>query len=549
MKKHIILSVIAASAVLTACTDVLGIQPTSAYSPEIVWGDADAVNHYVYGFYAYMKNYSEVGDYNQSAYSDAFADILKSGSWNQYNHPYNTAMMQESTFTQAGAGSFECWSDQYTYIRRCNEFLSEAPQYVAKYGAGAIRQWTAEVRFIRGLAYMRLMMIYGNDDPSFAKGGVPLRLELQGPEKNDMPRCTWEEGWQTVIDEFEFAARNLPEKAAESGRLTKAAGYGMLSRAALFAKKWDRCISAADSCALAGGALAVDYKTAISAPLDAENLIAVRFTTDGKMSHRADVFFRPIGDMPYHNRTAIYGVLAPTSELVDSYEMADGTPFDWATYASNPYVGREKRFYDSILYNDCVWEDRHLQIYAGGTDHQDTFVCSGGTSGTPTGYYFRKFITESETSWELNGSSHFAPYLRYAEVLLNKAEACAEKGDLDAACSALNLVRARAGLPGRADTDKASFMKHLQHERMIELAGEGRRLWDLRRWKLAEETLNGKAMHGVKITDNGDGTFTYTQETCDADRTRIFPSRYYAFSIPESERNNNKALGDNNPGW
>ncbi|MCQ2158298.1 MAG: RagB/SusD family nutrient uptake outer membrane protein [Bacteroidales bacterium] len=548
MKTKNILVSFAFAAALCSC-NVLDIQPTSDFSPEVVWGDSDAVDHYVYGFYAYMKNYCEVSSSNQSSYSDAYADVLKSGSWNQYNHGYNTTMMQESSFSAVGAGAFECWDDQYTYIRRCNEFFRDAPTYVSKYGEEKINAWTAEVRFIRALCYMRLMMVYGNDDPSFAKGGVPIRLEVQGPDKNDMPRCTWDEGWDVVLNDLQFAATYLPKDAPASGRLKKAAAYGMISRAALYAKRWERVVSAADSCALYGGELAADYKTVISTASCPENLIAVSFTSDGKMNHRADTFFRPIGDRSRHGNKDIYGVIGPTSELVDSYEMADGTPFDWTTFGDDPYTGREPRFYASIIYNGCKWEDRTIELYEGGEDAYDTFTCSNTTKSTPTGYYFRKFITEGESNWETNGSSHFAFFLRYAEVLLNKAEAQAELGHVEDACATLNLVRTRVNLPGRTDTDKDAFMAHLRSERMVELAGEGRRFWDLRRWKLAEDAINGQVVHGVQIKKEEDGSFTYTTVSVDADRTRIFPSRYYAFSIPESERNNNLALGENNPGW
>ena len=550
MKKAIRNILVLASLTVCAasCNDVLNITPTTSYSSDVIWSDSEAVDHYVYGLYAFMKNYCEVSSYNQASYTDAYADVLKSGSWNQYNHSYNTAMLQESSFTSTSAGAFECWDDMYSYIRRCNELLRDAPDHT-DLGATNINTWTAETRFIRALAYMRLMMVYGNDDPTFENGGVVLRTVLEGPEMNDKARSTWDESWDVIIEDLEFAARKLPDTPSATGRLGKAAGYGMLSRAALYSKRWERCISAADSCKVYGGALADSYKTAISSATNAENLIAVQFTTDGKMSHRADVFFRPVGDMPYHSKVSIYGVIAPTSELVDSYEMADGTDFDWSVNGSDPYSGREPRFYASILYNGCEWEGRTIETFVGGTDGRTDFACTGTTTSTPTGYYFRKFITENETNWETYGSSHFAPYLRYSEVLLNKAEAYAELGEYSDACEALNEVRARVGLPGRSDDDYYTFMEHLRNERLVELAGEGRRFWDLRRWKLAESLLNGTSLHGVDVKVAEDGTATYTQISVDADRTRVFPERYYAFSIPETERNNNTALGENNPGW
>ena len=143
--------------------------------------------------------------------------------------------------------------------------------------------------------------------------------------------------------------------------------------------------------------------------------------------------------------------------------------------------------------------------------------------------------------------------MRYAEVLLNKAEAYARMGDLANALVCLNEIRSRVGLPERTAADEAEFMKHLRHERMVELAGEGFRLWDLRRWRLAHDEdgfIHGKQAHGVKISkDEATGTLTFSQVEVDAGMKRLFPERFYLFSLPVNERSNNKLLGQNNPGW
>ena len=92
---------------------------------------------------------------------------------------------------------------------------------------------------------------------------------------------------------------------------------------------------------------------------------------------------------------------------------------------------------------------------------------------------------------------------------------------------------------------------------MVELAGEGFRFWDIRRWRIAGDDLavegdgiiHGAVAHGVKITKDADGNFSYEQVAVDAGRTRVFLDHYYAFSIPVEERSNNRLFGDNNPGW
>ena len=232
--------------------------------------------------------------------------------------------------------------------------------------------------------------------------------------------------------------------------------------------------------------------------------------------------------------------------------MADGSEFEWAVNGSDPYTGREPRFYATVLYNDALWEGRRIQTYAGGTDARQNFKRTGAVQSTTTGYFFRKFLTEDQQGWEKNGSSHFGIFLRYAEVLLNKAEALAQMGDLANATIELNRVRERVGLPGRATAASLEeFMGYIRHERIVELAGEGFRYWDLRRWRLAEDVINGQVVHGVDVTKKPDGTFSYTRiDVDDASKgTRVFPERYYYFAIPIAEETNNKLFGENNEGW
>ena len=105
-------------------------------------------------------------------------------------------------------------------------------------------------------------------------------------------------------------------------------------------------------------------------------------------------------------------------------------------------------------------------------------------------------------------------------------------------------------MPDKTAGTLDDFMKLIEHERMVELAGEGFRFWDLRRWRRAVDVLDNMSVHGVKITKNGDDTFTYEQEDADDGEKRHFFEKYYAFSIPQAERSRNGAVKYyNNPGW
>jgi starch-binding outer membrane protein, SusD/RagB family len=207
------------------------------------------------------------------------------------------------------------------------------------------------------------------------------------------------------------------------------------------------------------------------------------------------------------------------------------------------------------MYNGCPWENRTIQTYVGGSDGFVAFTQNGSTNGhTCTGYYLRKYLQENNTTFNTDYSWQYDAVLRYAEVLLNKAEAYAQLnyGSYKTqALEAMNEVRTRVGLPSKTTTDAPdldSFMKLLRKERCTELAGEGFRYWDLRRWKLAVNVINGQNAHGVKITKNDDGTYTYDKVACDGGTPRIFLEKYYYFSLPTSEISNNK-LCENNPYW
>ena len=217
--------------------------------------------------------------------------------------------------------------------------------------------------------------------------------------------------------------------------------------------------------------------------------------------------------------------------------MADGKEFDWNNpeMAANPYEGREPRFYASILYNGCQWKGETLYTYEGSVDG---YGLGGGT--TCTGYYMRKLFDPEISKSQMRRTDLTFYYMRYAEVLLIYAEAMAMQDKLTEALEALNEVRDRVDLPAVSASTKTEFMKLLRHERMVELAFEGHRFWDLRRWGLATTVLNGTHMEGVKPTKVGDG-YEYDVVDCDAGKTRVYLEKYNRFPIPIAEIQQNSA--------
>lgn len=564
MKKRIVkilIGIVAFCLGTTSC-DVLDLNDTTVLSDLAVWNTESAADMYITAAYKTFADVSQVAN-SRSVYYDSYSDLMKSTAWDLYSHQYNKALLQTSAFTTGSAGAFECWSDVYGRIRRANVLLDEITRYgVSIYGEDWCNIRRAEVRFCRAFSYYRLIRVYG---------GVVLRTETSGTNGVDdgsyeadvnRKRSTEAESWDFVIKELQWAGEHLPESwsASWEGRATSKAAYGLISRIALFAGQWQVAIDAANKVNDLGGKLADDYAKIFQVDGGQDNSKEILFTLyylKGSVTHNYDRYNRPFGDNAVYN-TQVYAEHVPTAELADLYEFKDGTEFQWNTYAENhadPYTDREPRFQATVMYNGCKWEGRTVQTYVGGSDGFTAFTQSGSTNGhTCTGYYLRKYLQENNSTFVTDYSWQYDAVLRYAEVLLNKAEAYAQL-DYDKynteALGALNEVRNRVGLPEKTLTDapdKDSFMALLRKERCVELAGEGFRYWDLRRWKLAENVVNGQNAHGVKITKANDGTFSYEKLECDGGSPRIFLEKYYYFSLPTSETANNK-LCENNPYW
>lgn len=564
MKKRTLKTLIGAVALslgMASC-DVLDLNDTTVLSDLAVWNTESAAEMYITAAYKTFTDVSQVAN-SRSVFYDSYSDLMKSTAWDQYNHQYNKALLQNNAFATGSAGAFECWSDVYERIRRANVLLDEITRYGApKYGEDWCDIRRAEVRLCRAFSYYRLIRVYG---------GIVLRTETSGTNGVDdgsyeadihRKRLTEAESWDYVINELLWAGKHLPEKWDDSwtGRATQKTAYGLVSRMALFAGQWQVAIDAAEEVKRQGGDLAEDYAKLFQVDGGQDNSKEILFALyyqKGSVTHNYDRYNRPFGDNDVYT-TQVYAEHVPTAELADLYEFKDGTTFSWNTYAENhadPYTDREPRFHATIMYNGCDWEGRTIQTYVDGTDGFSEFTQSGSTNGhTCTGYYLRKYLQENNTTFVNDHSWQYDAVLRYAEVLLNKAEAYAQLNYdryKTEALDALNEVRNRVGLLDKTTTDapdKDSFMALLRKERCVELAGEGFRYWDLRRWKLAENVINGQNAHGVKIKKNADDTFTYEKVECDGGTSRIFLEKYYYFSLPTAETANNK-LCENNPYW
>lgn len=543
---------------LSSCNEeVLGLNRTDAFSDVAVWSSKDNADLYLVGAYNTFREISNVGAFEKN-FTDGMSDLFKDTGWYSHDNGMNIALLMDTGFNSSSAGIFECWDNCYNRIRICNTMILDIERYGSKFGEQWCAERRAEVRFCRAYNYYRLARVYG---------GVPLRTENSGslgglsdgavPEDLQMERASEMDTYRFILEDLSYSAEHLPEywPSKWKGRATKLSAWAFISRLALYTEDWELVRTAADKCKSLGAALAPDYSALFDASKGQDNSREVLFATyylQGKLAHNYDRRMRPLGDSQTYG-IECYAYFCPTEELVSLYEWADGTPFSWDSWQAeghpDPYSEREPRFQATVLYHGAQWDGRTIDISAGGADRYSEFeLQTGNVMGcTCTGYYTRKYLQESNSSFPTKYSDQCDNVIRYAEVLLNKAEACAQMGELTEGTKALNEVRERVELPARNPSGKEELMDLVRRERCVELAGEGLRYWDLRRWKIAHSVIDGKNVTGT-IVEGSPEAPVYTRVDADGGAKRIFPEKYYYFAIPVAEISNNK-LCDQNPLW
>jgi len=554
--KHALL---AAGIVVAAYGCKVDIQPTDRYTETAVWSNPANMELYINGMYSEFRTF-QFGTFpiGYSNATDALSDIEKYTSTVAGNGTVNILATDASRVNAAGP-QLNYWSAGYTRIRRLNEFLDGLAKY-AKVDEATKAQYEAEARFIRGYVYFWLVKLHGS---------VILLDNIEQYLTKEHERSSEEDCWKFIAADFAFAAEHLPEErdAAHTGRATKGAAYGMLARTWLYAAsiaEYDKKqfnqdpltgVSAANAQAFYQNAenaaqavmdlaaqgyygLETDYAAIFTNRNTKEAIFKLDFVAP-QVTHNFDLGFAPPGDAP--GQCLVYGV--PTAELVDEYEMSDGSKFSWSdpAMAANPYSNREPRFYASILYNGASWKDRTINTTpADATEGFSEYAVTTEPRKTVTGYYIRKMLDPASNDFVVNKSTQSWIELRYAEILLIAAEARTKLNDISGAQQALNLLRNERGLPNTTASTASTLMQAIEHERIVELAFEGHRYWDLRRWRKAHIVLNGVRFTGHRVTPTDDG-FNYEVVNCDNVDRQFTPALYY-IPIPVSELQNNPAL-------
>jgi hypothetical protein len=245
-----------------------------------------------------------------------------------------------------------------------------------------------------------------------------------------------------------------------------------------------------------------------------------------------------------------WGACDPTQDLVEQYEYLDGkTAAEGSKYydSDHPYANRGKRFYASIIYNGSEWRGDTIYTRLGISNNPNEINVHnrGGNLGR-TGYFMKKLqdSTIASTNNDLDGSNVII--YRYAEVLLNYAEAKNElSGPDQTVYNAINKIRERAGLPDLPKGLSINEMRQkIRHERRIELAFEGKRFYDIRRWKIADNIFS-QPIHGMKITKQN-GKLHY--EKIPVRKVTFNLSKNYLLPVPQYAMDKNPKLKQN-PGY
>ena len=573
--KNIVLSTLGI-VTLASCSEQMDYKEFSIRDAEYMKKKFDRAGGFISTIYADLD--SDFGNYGGAMLSSATDESV-------YSHSGNAIESFFDGSWSASNANGSLWTTCYHGIAYCNLFLDEFTgltfddykldkNYEAEMYQYNNYQW--EARWARAYFYFLLVRQYG---------GVPLiTSNMSADEANAQPRATAEEIFKFIDDECVAIKDtitkdygdlgNLAMSPANNGRANNLAVLALRARAALYhasplfnpnndTELWRKAAetnkAVIDSCTARGMSLG-DYATLFNGEESWKNAAATREIIFGRRMPTAnntiETYNFPVGMSG--EGAGGQGGNCPTQNLVDAYEMTNGKLIsdpESGYDPQNPYQGRDKRLAMTVARNGDTWPNANtipLETFVGGVHGLPT------TYATTTGYYLRKYVNAS-VKIAASGSSaattvnHVWVTFRLAEFYLNYAEAMfnlsgsgysAANGFTMTPEYAINVVRKRAGQPNLpAGLSSTDFKSRYENERFVELAFEGHRFFDVRRWKEAEKYF--KTIRGMQITKNSDDTFTYTPVTV---QSRQWNDKMYLFPIPQNELLKAGNLTQN-PGW
>ena len=562
---------------LTSCEDMFGDfldkAPSNELTEEQTFKEWETTRQFHFDTYNYLRHGAcRINNSWMDAATDlAITSYANAGTRLSFNigNYYANAGASELTAT---------WEHYYRAIRKCNmllERIDNVPKPTDEMDTYEVNKmnYKGESRFLRAYFFWELFLRYG---------AIPMVTEVLDPNGDLLSNYRERPSVKTYVDfimkELDECEDQLMDKPAETdrgGRICKPMARALLSRVKLYMAsdrfRSESSVTWADAAATAQSFID-DYGNLYSLDIAyGENML--------KNAHEAKnpetIFWRndvQMGWLTIMNDTPVgeggNGGLCPSQNLIDMYDMADGTsPFkiydetgapvyngleptvaQGSTYNdAAPCANRDPRLAASILYQGVRWGSGQINVIKGQRDNP-----IGNANATPTGYYVRKYIPEEILVNNHTGVSYRNwTIIRYAEILLNYAEALNE-ADYDAnkgtICGLLDQIRHRAGITGnvadRQDLDNQEAMRNfIRKERTVELAFEDHRAWDVRRWNVAEKAL-GHDIIGMEVTMGNGNEVIFTRKKA---QSRVFEAKMYLYPIPETKVWETNI--ENNPGW
>ncbi len=485
--------------------------------------------------------------------------------------------------TQSAANFGSIYANYYVGIARANALLLSMDRAIGV-SQERYREIKGQALAIRAFHYLFLTELFGD---------VPFPDKIpQNPAEGLFPRLPKAEIADILLDDLNSAAGMLPAKWKnndDQGRITRGFALGLRARIALYNGRYADAIASAkaimDNEAEFGYQLHPNYKELFQ--LGGKNSSEIMLRYPSAQGFKTTSF----PDVQGSRNLAGSSVTAPTQSLVDSYECIDGKPIDESDMydPKRPFENRDPRLEASIVTPRSKWAgiifeshpDSAVLVKADGTrGGVNNDSRSGIWAAAFCGYIWKKYTVEEYQAklqkWDDIGFS----LMRYAEILLIYAEAKIMSDNIDQSVpEAINRVRARAYGVSATDTDnypaiktldKAELLKVIRRERKVELANEGFRLFDIRRWRIAEKVMPVKIYGRVLdyttatgipqidddcfVTYNGiESQYDYNTDARFANAFRIFnPARDYLCPIPQTEIDAYKRYGgtlSQNPGY
>jgi hypothetical protein len=617
--------------IATSCVDPIKFgdsflekAPGVATTQDTIFGKAEYARAFLWNtysklYYGLATNWNEVDGKMNTGMFECMSDCWHShNAWdgvnrNYYSGSYKASDEDDKSETRFGYTKENCWPAiraSWLFIENVNRVpdMEEAEK----------QRLAAEAKVIIASRYFDLFRHFG---------GLPIvNKAYEVATSYELPRATVEATVNFMVDLLDQATAVLPwdlgsDESNWQGRFTKAAAMGLKCKILLFAASplfndkepycteepqdavtnhqvwyggykaelWTQCLDACEAffnalkanghyqLIQAAGATSKDYREAFNKAYfirqdNTELLISTRII--GK--YNWDWWY-------YWGDWVPFGGYTPTSEYMEMFPLADGTPFSWnnSSVSSNPFFAkndynkpvRDPRLYETMLVNGASFGDHAVELWLGGRDNANSTSTETGIYATGFGLY--KFFKQGKGS--LAGNYLEWPYLRLAEVYLIYAEALLKSNRLSEAIAQIDQVRARVGLGGleacnpskHLSTNADALLEEILRERACELGLEDVRLFDMIRYKRAD--LFERTLHGLKIYRNdGGGNKPWSGTTGNASQFPNKPSdfiyekfqlsnsarswwtnfspKWYLAAFPPSEVNKHYGLTQN-PGW